>query len=93
MHSFCNIFDFQVNYMFLLGGFTLKRKSQSIAYLLNESEQIYWILDLEGEVHSIWDLRISSLQEYKGNGYFKVGRAAALPSLKNPLGGGGYVSL
>ena len=29
-------------------------KCQSIAYLLNESEHIYWILDLEGEVHSIW---------------------------------------
>ena len=23
-------------------------------YLLGESEQIYWILNLEGEVHSIW---------------------------------------
>ena len=38
-------------------GFTLKRKSQSIAYLLNGSEHIYWILDLEvleDEEHSIW---------------------------------------
>ena len=26
--------------------FTLKRKSQSIAYLLNRSEHIYWILNL-----------------------------------------------
>ena len=33
-----------------LDGFTLKRKSQSIAYLLNGSEHIYWILDLENEV-------------------------------------------
>jgi hypothetical protein len=30
-------------------------ESQSIAYLFNGSEHIYWILDLEGEVHSIWD--------------------------------------
>ena len=33
------------------GGFTLKMKSQSIAYLFNVSEHIYWILDLEVEVH------------------------------------------
>ena len=31
-------------------------KFQSIACLLNESEHIYWILGLEGEVRSIWDL-------------------------------------
>ena len=41
------------------------RKSQSIAYSLNESEHIYWILDLEGEVHSVWDLWISGLQEVR----------------------------
>ena len=45
-------------------------KSQSFAYLLN-----YWILDLEGEVHSIWDLWTSGLQECKGNGFFEVRRA------------------
>ena len=39
-----------------IGSLILKMKSQSIAYLLNESEHVYWILDLEGEVHSIWDL-------------------------------------
>ena len=50
-------------------------KSQSITYLLNGSEHIYWILDLEGEMHSIWDLWISGLQECKGNGFFEVGRA------------------
>jgi hypothetical protein len=60
-----------------IGGFTLKMKSQSIAYLLDESEHIYWILDLEGEVHSIWDLWINSLQKYKGNGFFEVGRAGS----------------
>ena len=54
-------------------------KFQSIAYLFNGSEHIYIyidiyrILDLEGEVHSIWDLWISGLQECKGNGFFKVG--------------------
>ena len=39
-------------------GFTLKFNSQLITYLLNGSEHIYiyWILNLEGEVHSIWDL-------------------------------------
>ena len=55
-------------------GFTLKMKSQPIAYLLNGSEDIYWILYLEREVHSIWDLWISGLQECKGNGFFEVGR-------------------
>ena len=32
-------------------GFT-----SGIANLLLGSTHIYWILDLEGEVHSIWDL-------------------------------------
>ena len=36
-----------------IDGFTLKMKSQSIVYILNRSEHIYWILDLEGEMHSI----------------------------------------
>ena len=50
-------------------------KSQSIAFPLNRSKDIYWILDLEGEAHSIWDLWISGLQEYNGNGFFEVGWA------------------
>ena len=55
---------------YFIDGFTLKMKSQSIAQFLNESEDIHWILDLEGEVHSIWDLWISSgLQKCKGNGF------------------------
>jgi hypothetical protein len=45
-------------------------KSQSISYLLNESEHIYWILDLGDEMHSIWDLWISGLQERKDKGFF-----------------------
>jgi hypothetical protein len=53
-----------------IGGFTLKMKSQSIAYILNASEHTYWMLDLESEVHSIRDLWISGLQECKGNGFF-----------------------
>jgi hypothetical protein len=43
--------------------FHFEMKSQSIAYLLFESEHMYWIWDLESEVHSIWDLWISGLQE------------------------------
>ena len=39
-----------------IDGLILIMKSQSIAFLLNGSEHIYWILDFEGEVHSIWDL-------------------------------------
>jgi hypothetical protein len=35
-----------------IDGFTSKRKSQPIVYLLNGSEHTYWILDLENEVHS-----------------------------------------
>ena len=59
-----------------IDNFTLNlMNSQSIAYLLNGSEYIYiyiyWILDLEGELHSIWDLWISGLQECKGNGVSK----------------------
>ena len=37
-------------------GFTSGMKSRSIASLPIGSAHIYWILDLEGEVHSIWDL-------------------------------------
>ena len=37
-------------------GFTSIMKSQSIAYLLSGSAHIYWVLDLEGEVQSIWDV-------------------------------------
>ena len=36
-----------------IGSFTLKMKFQPMAYFLNGSEHIYWIWDLEGEVHSI----------------------------------------
>ena len=46
-----------------IGGFTLKRKFQTIAYIFNGSKHIYWILDLDNEVHSIWT---SNLQRSKG---------------------------
>ena len=35
----------------------------------------FWILDLEGEVHSIWDMWVSGLQECKSNEFFKIRRA------------------
>ena len=42
---------------------TLVMKSQSIAYLLGGSEHIYWTVDFEGEVDSIWVLWTRGLQE------------------------------
>ena len=39
-----------------INGSASRMKSQSIAYLLIGGACIYWILDLEGEKHSIWDL-------------------------------------
>ena len=53
-----------------IGGFILTMKPQSIAHLLLGSAHIYWIVDLEGEVHSIWDLWVSDLQECKRNEFF-----------------------
>ena len=52
-----------------IAGLALKVKSwsDSIAYLLNGSEHIYWILNLEDEVHSIWAIWTSGLQECQGN--------------------------
>lgn len=37
-----------------IDGFILKTESQFIVYLLNDNEHIYWTLNLEEEVHSIW---------------------------------------
>jgi hypothetical protein len=64
------------SYFHALLPVSLQMKSQSIAYLLDESEHIYWILDLGDEMHSIWGLWRSGLQECKGNDFFKgrVGR-------------------
>ena len=53
-------------------------KSQSIACLLHGSEHIYWIWDLEGEVHSIWDLCASGLQKCKARIFSELGGRAAV---------------
>ena len=63
---------------FIIDGFTFKMKSQSIVYLLNGSDHIYWILVLDGEVHSIWDLWISGLQECRSNHGFSKSSGRAL---------------
>jgi hypothetical protein len=49
-----------------IDGFILKMSSESIVYLLNRSEHIYWILDLENEVQSIWVIWTTGLEECKG---------------------------
>jgi len=56
-----------------IDGFTSKVKYQLIAYSLNGSEHIYWILDLEDEVHSIWAIWTSGLDEWKGIFFSKSG--------------------
>ena len=58
----------------LIDGLTSKRKSQSIAYLLNGSEHIYWILNIDNEVHSIWVIWTNNLQESKGHARVVQGR-------------------
>ena len=50
---------------------TSRTKSKSIAYLSSESAHIYWMLDLEGGVNSIWDLWTNCLQECNGNDFLK----------------------
>ena len=59
-----------------IDGFTPRRKFQSIAYLLNGSEHIYWTLDLETEVQSIWVIWTSNLQECQGQP--RVGHARVM---------------
>jgi hypothetical protein len=39
-----------------INSLTSEMKSQLIAYLPIKKAYTYWILDLEGKVHSIWDL-------------------------------------
>jgi len=56
--------------------------SQLITYLPIGSAHIYWILDLEGKVHSIWDLWSSGLQECKGNYFFEVGQGGQHVSVR-----------
>jgi hypothetical protein len=60
---------------YFIHGFTLKMKSQSIIYLLNRSDHIYWISDLENEGPLIWVIWTSDIQECKNNSS-KSSRAA-----------------
>ena len=55
-----------------IDNFNLKMKSQSIAYLLNGSKHIDWILTLRVKCtqYGICGY-ISDLQEFKGNGFFR----------------------
>ena len=50
-----------------INSFTSKVKYHSIAYLLNGNEHIYWVLDLEDEVHSRWVIRTSNLHACNDN--------------------------
>ena len=74
--GFVIYFHFQVNCMFYW-QFTLEMKSPSIAYLLNGSQDMYWIVDLESEVHSIWDLLIDGLKNARAMVFSKLGGQAA----------------
>ena len=71
-----NILTSKLNYM-LYWQFHFKNEI-SINHLFTQWKWMYiyiyicWILNLEGEVHSTWDLWISGLQESKGNGFFEV---------------------
>ena len=58
-----------------IDGFTSGIKSQAIAYFLIRSAHIYWISNLEGEVHPTWNLQSSNLQLCKGNVFLEVGWA------------------
>jgi hypothetical protein len=51
----------------IVDGFNSKMKSQSIAYLLDASEHVYRILDLEDKVHSRWVTYTSNLQKCESN--------------------------
>ena len=56
-----------------IDGFTSKKISQLIAYLLHGNEHIYWTLDLEGEVHSRWDFWISAFKNARMMVFLKSG--------------------
>jgi hypothetical protein len=55
----------------LYWGFHLWNESMLSNYLFT-SAHIYWISNLEGEVHSIWDWWTNNLQVYRGNVSSKV---------------------
>ena len=60
--------------MCFISGSTSKMKSQSIAFLPIGSAHIYWILDLEGEVHSIWDYGQATFKNVRAILFLKLGR-------------------
>ena len=67
-------------------GFTSRMKSQSIAYLLIGSAHIYWILDLGGEVHSIYmGFEVKRPSRMQGQCFLKswAGQAAIFGHKKN----------
>jgi hypothetical protein len=59
-------------------------KFEAIAHLVSGSAHVYWIFDLEGEVHSIWVFWSSNFQEYKGNVFFesRAGKAIIFIGIK-----------
>ena len=59
-------------------GLTLGRKSQSIAYILRGNEHVYWTWGLQGEVHQIWDLWTSDIQECKNNFFLESSGASII---------------
>ena len=91
-----------------IDGFTVKMKSQpnpmlQFPYLLNEFKHIYWILDLEGEVHLIWGFVDQWSSRMQGQWVFWVGNNFQLgpknfdfldgPESTSPekfIGGGGF---
>jgi hypothetical protein len=57
-----------------IDGFNAKMKSQPVAYLCNGNEHIgFWAW--KAKCTQIWDSWLSGLQERKGDGFSKVGRA------------------
>ena len=57
-----------------IDAFLLEMKSQSISYLLNGSEHIYWILDIESEGHSMWVVLTRAFRNASAILFFKVKR-------------------
>ena len=57
-----------------IDGFTSGMKSQSIPYLLIGSAHLYWILDLEGEVHSIWGFSQAAFKNVRAMFFFEIGQ-------------------
>ena len=75
MYLLPNSFDALLTFIYMLSISTREWKSQSNTYLPRESKHLSIYLSrererergLQGDVHSIWDLWTSGLQECKGN--------------------------